>query len=87
MMRQTSLATEQRHWGGHHASIAAGRAVLARRDQEHPRWKAIRQNSVTYADAFKMAGGSIDLVNLPDAGIKGNSHMVMMDKNRARWLT
>ena len=36
---------------------------------------------MTYAEAFKAAGGSLDLVDLPDAGIKGNSHMVMMDKN------
>ena len=33
--------------------------------------------------AFKAAGGSVDLVDLPDAGIKGNSHMMMMDKNNA----
>ena len=45
------------------------------------RWKAIRQNSVGYGEAFKAGGGSFDLVDLPDAGIKGNSHMVMMDKN------
>ena len=55
--------------------------VIADNAKEHPRWKAIRQNSVTYAEAFKAAGGSIDLVDLPDVGIKGNSHMVMMDKN------
>src|SRR4029078_12247667 len=29
------------------------------------------------------AGGSVDVVDLPQAGIKGNSHMVMMDKNNA----
>jgi hypothetical protein len=34
------------------------------------------------------------VVNLPDVGIKGNSHMLMMDKNNAqvsdliqKWLT
>ncbi len=27
------------------------------------------------------AGGSVDVVNLPDIGIAGNSHMPMMDKN------
>ena len=26
-------------------------------------------------------GGSVDVVDLPDAGLKGNSHMIMMDKN------
>ena len=30
---------------------------------------------------MKSAGGSVDVVDLPQAGIKGNSHMVMMDKN------
>jgi pimeloyl-ACP methyl ester carboxylesterase len=55
--------------------------VIGDNAKEHPRWKNIRQNSVTYAEAFKAAGGSLDLVDLPDAGIKGNSHMMMMDKN------
>ena len=32
---------------------------------------------------IKAAGGSVDVVDLPKAGIKGNSHMVMMDKNNA----
>ena len=31
--------------------------------------------------AIKAAGGSVDVVDLPKAGIKGNSHMMMMDKN------
>ena len=55
--------------------------VIGDNAKEHPRWKNIRQNSVAYAEAFKAAGGSLDLVDLPDAGIKGNSHMMMMDKN------
>ena len=29
------------------------------------------------------AGGSFELVMLPDIGIKGNSHMLMQDKNNA----
>ena len=29
----------------------------------------------------RRAGGSVDLVDLPDAGIKGNTHMMMMDRN------
>lgn len=55
--------------------------VIGDNAKEHPRWKAIRQHSVNYQAAFKAAGGSLDLVDLPDVGIKGNSHMVMMDKN------
>ncbi|WP_441234117.1 esterase [Bradyrhizobium sp. 930_D9_N1_4] len=45
------------------------------------RWPKIRANGVAFADAIKAAGGSVDIVDLPQAGIKGNSHMVMMDKN------
>ena len=49
--------------------------------KDHPRWARIRQGGVDYAGVLKAAGGSIDVVDLPDAGIKGNSHMLMMDKN------
>ena len=49
--------------------------------KDHPRWSKIRQGGVDYAGVLKAAGGSIDVVDLPDAGIKGNSHMMMMDKN------
>jgi hypothetical protein len=49
--------------------------------KDHPRWSKIRQGGIDYAAVFKAAGGSIDVVDLPDAGLKGNSHMVMMDKN------
>jgi multimeric flavodoxin WrbA len=34
-----------------------------------------------FADAMKKAGGKTELVVLPDLGIKGNSHMLMQDKN------
>ena len=49
--------------------------------KEHPRWGKIRQNVVDYAGAIKAAGGNVETVDLPDIGIKGNTHMVMMDKN------
>jgi pimeloyl-ACP methyl ester carboxylesterase len=49
--------------------------------KDHPRWSKIRQGGVDYAAAFKAAGGSVDVVDLPDVGLKGNSHMIMMDKN------
>ena len=32
---------------------------------------------------IKSAGGSADVVMLPDLGIKGNSHMLMQEKNNA----
>ena len=31
--------------------------------------------------AVRAAGGSVDVVDLPAAGIRGNSHMIMMDRN------
>src|SRR5262249_53548619 len=49
--------------------------------KDHPRWSKIRQGGVDYAGVLKAAGGSVDVVDLPDAGLKGNSHMVMMDRN------
>jgi pimeloyl-ACP methyl ester carboxylesterase len=49
--------------------------------KDHPRWSKIRQGGVDYAGALKAAGGQIDVVDLPDRGISGNSHMIMMDKN------
>jgi multimeric flavodoxin WrbA len=33
------------------------------------------------AASARAAGGSIEIINLPDHGIKGNTHMMMMDKN------
>jgi pimeloyl-ACP methyl ester carboxylesterase len=50
---------------------------------QHPRWAAYKKIDTEYANAVKAAGGSVDLVNLPDIGIKGNSHMLMQEKNNA----
>src|SRR5262245_8269955 len=49
--------------------------------EQDARWPTIRTNGVKFYDAVRAAGGSADLVDLPKVGIKGNSHMVMMDKN------
>jgi pimeloyl-ACP methyl ester carboxylesterase len=49
--------------------------------KDHPRWSKIRQTGVDYAAVLKTAGGSVDVIDLPDIGIKGNSHMIMMDRN------
>jgi hypothetical protein len=49
--------------------------------EQDARWPTIRENGVKFYDAVRVAGGSVDLVDLPKAGIKGNSHMLMMDKN------
>jgi hypothetical protein len=58
------------------------------------RWPKIRQNDYDFADAIRAGGGKVDVINLPEMGIKGNSHMLMMDKNNGeiadviqKWLT
>ena len=49
--------------------------------EQDPRWPTIRRNGVAFADAVNKAGGKVEVVDLPKVGIKGNSHMIMMDKN------
>lgn len=49
-----------------------------------PRWETFRKNSLAYAAAVRTAGGTADVVNLPEIGIKGNSHMLIMDKNNGQ---
>ncbi|MET4580126.1 esterase [Ottowia thiooxydans] len=48
---------------------------------QDPRWPTIRANGGRYFDALRAAGGNVDVIDLPSIGIKGNSHMIMMDKN------
>lgn len=40
-----------------------------------------RPDKVRALIAVETAGGSADVVDLPKAGMTGNSHMMMMDKN------
>lgn len=58
------------------------------------RWPAMRQIGLDFAEAVRTAGGTADVLNLPAAGMRGNSHMMMMDRNNADiadlihdWLT
>jgi len=51
--------------------------------KDHPRWSKIRRADLDYVGVLQAAGGNVAVVDLPDAGIKGNSHMLMMDKNNA----
>lgn len=46
-----------------------------------PRWPTIRANGLRFAEAVRAAGGTVDVVDLPERGIRGNSHMIMMDRN------
>ena len=49
----------------------------------HPRWATFKRIDLEYAAAVRAGGGSVDVINLPEIGIKGNSHMLMQDKNNA----
>lgn len=44
-------------------------------------WLTSYANCQSYAASIKAAGGDITLIHLPDIGIRGNSHMMMLDKN------
>ena len=43
-----------------------------------------RDSNIKMAALAKAAGGSIEIVNLPDLGIRGNTHFMMMEKNNAQ---
>ena len=45
------------------------------------RWATIRANGFAFFDKIRAAGGSVKVVELPREGIRGNSHMIPMDRN------
>lgn len=59
-----------------------------------PPWQAYQKGSAAYLAALKSAGGRADTISLPEMGIRGNAHMLMMDTNSDQiakiaqdWLT
>ena len=44
-------------------------------------FRSIKGNVLRFLGEVGKAGGSYDVVDLPKLGIKGNSHMMMMDRN------
>lgn len=48
---------------------------------EYGFWTSIKQRQERVRAAVQKAGGSGDLLDLPARGIRGNSHMLMMDRN------
>ena len=62
--------------------------------EQDSRWPTIRANGIKFTDAIRAAGGTPEIIDLPKVGIRGNSHMLMMDKNNLevaaliqKWLT
>ncbi len=45
------------------------------------RWPQIRRNGVEFVGEISKAGGKVEILDLPNAGMRGNSHMLMMDRN------
>jgi hypothetical protein len=56
-------------------------AVFGDNIDRDARWPTIRANVVKFIEAAREAGGRVEIRDLPKAGIRGNSHMMMMDKN------
>lgn len=83
--------------GGEQAANLKNTPVLAMWGdyvEQDPRWSQIRKVVNGYYDAVRAAGGTVDMIDLPQSGIHGNSHMIMMDKNSDQvagliqdWLT
>ena len=48
---------------------------------EVPFWSAKLKSCREFAAAANAAGGLVEVASLPDLGIRGNSHMLMQDKN------
>ncbi|MCO6416589.1 esterase [Siccirubricoccus sp. KC 17139] len=48
---------------------------------EHPFWSRARQNIERWQARIREAGGTAETLDLPAEGVRGNSHMLMMDTN------
>lgn len=44
-------------------------------------WQGYRKAPTRYREALVQAGVEADVIDLPASGVKGNSHMLMMDRN------
>jgi len=48
---------------------------------ESPFWQRILQATTCYREALAVQGGVTGLIDLPAQGIRGNTHMLMLDRN------
>lgn len=49
--------------------------------EQDARWPTIRGNVLRFMNEVGKTGNTPDVIDLPQIGIKGNSHMMMMDRN------
>ena len=80
------IAIEPSGTPGQDAEAARARGVphlmvWGDRTADDPFWGRIRQNAERWQERLRTAGAVADTLDLPAAGIAGNSHMLMMDTN------
>lgn len=78
------VAIEPAQGGETDGSVLEGTPVLAIYGDHlelDPRWPSIRARTDTYFASALNAGADISVVDLPQRGITGNSHMMMMETN------
>src|SRR3978361_2186216 len=51
--------------------------------EQDSRWPKIRATGLAFADGIRAAGGTAEVVDLPKAGVMGNSRMMMMHNKHA----
>jgi pimeloyl-ACP methyl ester carboxylesterase len=49
--------------------------------EQHAVWPRVAANPIKWGQALAAAGGVADTFDLPKMGLKGNTHMLMMDRN------
>jgi len=49
--------------------------------EQDSRWPKIRANQISFLERVRAGGGRYDVIDLPKIGIRGNSHMILMDRN------
>jgi hypothetical protein len=49
--------------------------------EQDARWPRIKANAEAFFARVRAAGGSVDVMDLPRIGIRGNSHVMMADEN------
>ena len=49
--------------------------------EQDSRWPQIKANGLRFLDLVKAAGGAPEVIDLPKIGVRGNSHMMMNDRN------
>jgi hypothetical protein len=59
---------------GDHRDVATGIGI-------RPSWQLSFESCQALIGRLKAAGGDAQMFNPPDRGIRGNSHMIMQDKN------